>query len=530
MKTCLLALIVLHLGLAAAAAQPVITNQPQSQTAIVGATVSFSVGATGAPPLSYQWIFRNLGNPLPGATNDTLILPNVQASNDGNYRVTITNAAGSVLSGSARLTVVTPPTITPANPTASLFADVTLLATNVAAGAISSQWLFNGEPIVGAVTNRLVVTNVQKTNAGDYAIVATYAFGSATSQVATLKIVPFNSIYCFGFSWTDTRGIGCGWNLPSYYMSRACNGPMWPEFLSTNLGLAYAESNNYARCGATAADVLNQVAGFAAPPKPQLSLYGLWAGDSDFLRAIPPDGFGFGYLNVTNEVAWNQLIQTIISSNSNAVNRLYTKGARAIVIQNQVDYRGLPGALLAFGTNSVGLSKLSEYIARFNAGFIDAMNAYSQTRPDLRIVSVDMFSKVNDVLGHPDKFDVAETKIDALGDMNLTDKSFAGPGADYVFWDALHPTSKLYKLVASWHREALTHTAPETLDAKRTNGDATIGMRHLLIGRDYTLQTSSDLASWNEVQTFTASAGTNEVTHPLKEGTASVFYRLQWQP
>jgi len=42
-----------------------------------------------------------------------------------------------------------------------------------------------------------------------------------------------------------------------------------------------------------------------------------------------------------------------------------------------------------------------------------------------------------------------------------------------------------------------------------------VAMNHLLIGRDYTLQTSSDLTSWNDVQTFTASAGTNQVTQSL---------------
>jgi hypothetical protein len=54
MKAKLLPLLTLNLGLAAVLAQPIITNQPQSQTNIVGATVTFSVGATGTPPLSYQ--------------------------------------------------------------------------------------------------------------------------------------------------------------------------------------------------------------------------------------------------------------------------------------------------------------------------------------------------------------------------------------------------------------------------------------------------------------------------------------------
>ena len=294
-------------------AQPVITNQPQSQTTIVGATVTFSVGATGAPPLSYQWVFRTLSNRLPGATNATLTLPNVQASNAGIYRVVITNDSGSVLSSSASLTVVTPPVITPVNPTASLFADVTLLATNVAAGAISSQWLFNGMAIVGAVTTQLLVTNVQKTNIGDYAFVATYAPGSATSQLARITVTPFQSLYFFGGSWNDTGGNGCNWPTPGYYQNRACNGPMWPEFVTTNLGLAYVAMNNRARCGATSGDILGQIASLPASRHARLSLFFVGEAVGDFLFAADnayqaPSG-DVPFVHWTNDLAWNGVLQ-----------------------------------------------------------------------------------------------------------------------------------------------------------------------------------------------------------------------------
>ena len=35
--------------------QPIITNQPQSCTNVVGTTATFLVGATGTEPLAYQW-------------------------------------------------------------------------------------------------------------------------------------------------------------------------------------------------------------------------------------------------------------------------------------------------------------------------------------------------------------------------------------------------------------------------------------------------------------------------------------------
>src|SRR5437879_3387727 len=104
----------------------------------------------------------------------------------------------------------------------------------------------------------LIVTNVQRSNAGNYNVVVTNLSGSVTSQVAALAITPFNSIYCFGASMTATHN--CGTLDPlSYWHNRYSNGPLWPEFLSSNLGLTYVEANNYAACGATSSDMLNQV-------------------------------------------------------------------------------------------------------------------------------------------------------------------------------------------------------------------------------------------------------------------------------
>ena len=530
MKTKLLALLAFHLGLAAVVAQPVITNQPQNQTASAGATAMFTVGATGAPPLSYQW--RSHANAttftnIPWGTEATLVLTNVQPTGR-RFAVVVTDAGGLSVTSSplVTLTVVTPPTITPANPTASLFADVTLLAANGSAAPLTYQWLFNGAPIAGAVTNRLVVTNIQKTNVGNYAIAATYAFGSATSQVATLKLVPFNSIYCFGFSWTDTIGNGCGWSAPNYYGNRACNGPMWPEFLSTNLGLAYVGSNNFAHCGAFTSDMLNQIASlFRAPRHPELSLYCLWAGGGDFLLAYPPDGFGHGLVPVTNGVAWNGVLQTMIQNTSNMVQRLYTNGARAVLLQNLNATNFSDVA--ALGLHDAGV--LDGYVRRFNADLVVTIKALHRTHPDLRLYLVDVYTKLEEVVAHPDQFGFTKTTIDALGDTNLTDKSFTGPGADYVFWDRFHPTSKVHQRMASWHLESLTNTLQETLNAKQDDDGIKIELTHLLIGHDYTLQTSSDLASWNDVQAFTASAGTNQWTGALKT-EASTFYRLRWNP
>jgi len=84
---------------------PTITLQPQSQTVPVGSNVIFSVSVTGTPPPSYQW--RANGANVPGATDSTLMLPNVQLIQSGSFfSVVVSNAAGSTNSADALLTVV----------------------------------------------------------------------------------------------------------------------------------------------------------------------------------------------------------------------------------------------------------------------------------------------------------------------------------------------------------------------------------------------------------------------------------------
>jgi hypothetical protein len=84
--------------------QPTITTQPSSQSTPLGESATFSVVASGSPPLSYQW--DKGGSPIPGATSATFVAATVQASDSGStFTVEVSNAAGSITSDPATLTV-----------------------------------------------------------------------------------------------------------------------------------------------------------------------------------------------------------------------------------------------------------------------------------------------------------------------------------------------------------------------------------------------------------------------------------------
>jgi hypothetical protein len=183
---------------------PAISVQPAGQTITAGQDASFSVTASGTS-LSYQWRRSTDGGAnftdIAGATNATLTLTAVPlADNAHQFRVVVSNSAGSVTSNTALLTV-NPAQIIPAFSTQpasqSVIAPNTATFSVVATGTPSPtlQWQLSTNAggsftdIVGATGSSYTTP---ATGAGDngnqYQVVATNASGTATSTAATLTV------------------------------------------------------------------------------------------------------------------------------------------------------------------------------------------------------------------------------------------------------------------------------------------------------------------------------------------------------
>ncbi len=94
------------------AAPPVVTAQPSNQTVTAGQTASFSVIATGTPPLTYQW--QNNGSPISGATSSSFTTAATVATDSGkSFRCVVTNSVSSVTSQAALLIVTMAPPVIP---------------------------------------------------------------------------------------------------------------------------------------------------------------------------------------------------------------------------------------------------------------------------------------------------------------------------------------------------------------------------------------------------------------------------------
>ena len=127
-----------------AAVPPSITQQPASVSVRANDPVSFSVTAGGTAPFSYQWLFN--GATIPGANAATYTIPQVQNGDAGNYTVVVSNAAGSVTSAAATLTIAPPGTnLALGRPaTASSTQGGGLEAGNATDGNLTTRWASAG--------------------------------------------------------------------------------------------------------------------------------------------------------------------------------------------------------------------------------------------------------------------------------------------------------------------------------------------------------------------------------------------------
>jgi hypothetical protein len=172
---------------------PQILTQPSTVTVTAPQPATFSVEATGAAPLSYQW--RRNGTTIPGATSAIYVRTPTAVSDTGStYSVVVSNGGGSSTSAAASLTVSpapVPPSITTQPSNTMAFEPNAASFSVVATGTspLNYQWLRNGAPIAGATSSSYVVSpTTPGLNGSSFSVVVSNVAGSVTSSAATLSV------------------------------------------------------------------------------------------------------------------------------------------------------------------------------------------------------------------------------------------------------------------------------------------------------------------------------------------------------
>jgi hypothetical protein len=168
---------------------PAITTQPANASVGQGQTATFTVVATGTSP-TYQWQ-RGTTN-IAGATSASYTTPATVAGDNGaTFRVIVTNAAGTVTSSAATLTVIAPPAITTQPASATVNVGQTATFSVAASGTgLSYQWQRGTTNIAGATSASYTTpATVIGDSGATFRVVVTNVGGSVTSSGATLTVV-----------------------------------------------------------------------------------------------------------------------------------------------------------------------------------------------------------------------------------------------------------------------------------------------------------------------------------------------------
>ncbi|QHZ59572.1 hypothetical protein sortkaff_24 [Escherichia phage sortkaff] len=224
-----------------------------------GATQTLTVAASGGiAPLSYQWKKVSGGTTVNvGSNSPSYAIANYQASNNGDYYVTVTDSQGQTKDSQRIRLKVALSLSTNLTPTKAVYIGDPLTLTVAAAGGLapySYQWQKNGVNIAGATAATYTKTAATGDNATYTCIVKDSAVpqGSVTSQACAVTL---NTLPAFTTQPPATSSVATGGNI-SIGPVQASGGvaPLTYQWLKDGVAVSGATSATFTKTGAASGD------------------------------------------------------------------------------------------------------------------------------------------------------------------------------------------------------------------------------------------------------------------------------------
>ena len=227
-----------------------ITTQPANLSANPGAAATFSVGATGSVPMSYQW--RKAGVAIPGATAATYTIAAAGAANVASYDVVVGNPVGTVVSAVAKLTLNEAVVITtqPVGSTVSAGSAVVLTVAAKGTDPKTYQWHKDGVALEGGTAAAYSIGSVQTANAGTYTVVVSNVVNSLTSAAAVVQLLQPAAITTQPVSVMVNPGT-----LASFSVTATGGGTLTYQWRKAGVNLSGGTAASYKIAAAKTTDV-----------------------------------------------------------------------------------------------------------------------------------------------------------------------------------------------------------------------------------------------------------------------------------
>lgn len=257
---------------------PAISVQPADQTVTEPETATFNVTASGTA-LQYQWQLSTDGGAnwtdISGATSPSYTTPATSASESGaQFRVRISNSAGSAISTAATLTINTAPPPTGGVPVFSTQPQNITVAEGqvahfsaVSGNATSYQWVQSSDGanwfyINGATSATYDVTASMALNGYRYYVRAINNYGSTNSATVTLTVTATPpSLPVFTTQPVDTAttegqaatfsAAASGWPTPTFQWQVSNDGGSTWDNMNGATADTYTQPGNINTCSAS---------------------------------------------------------------------------------------------------------------------------------------------------------------------------------------------------------------------------------------------------------------------------------------
>jgi outer membrane lipase/esterase len=322
-----------------------------------------------------------------------------------------------------------------------------------------------------------------------------------TALVQPAAAQQYSNMIVFGDSLSDAGRLfaltgGTSPASPPYVNGRFSNGPVWVELLAPKLGFAFNAATDFAVGGAESGTggpvgVSTQVNALSATTAIGANtLVVHWAGANDLLNraATTPSA---------------TLIAQTVTNNVTNISTLAARGAKTILVGNLPDLGRTPGGIAS--GNGTSLSALTQ---AYNASLVAQLPAIETAR-NTRIVVLNTFGLITDVLNNPSVYGFANTTIPCITTTGATGACATAASANAsVFFDPIHPTAAAHAVVANFAAATLdqdaniarigavtSHIAPLVLDNLRQTTYDRLNVLRITNSRERSTQPMSVYAS-----------------------------------
>lgn len=286
----------------------------------------------------------------------------------------------------------------------------------------------------------------------------------------------FTSLYCFGDGvCTTTDNTGDPPEL--YHGNRYCNGRVWLEVFAEWQGLPYDPANNLSYFGHSSDALVTNTAAFTAPADVATSLVVVWSANADLVGFISDTNLGYTPADIP---AWTAEIDQAVLRHLQAVNNLFNKGVRTVIMFGCADVTETPAYI--FMNPPSARPFIRARAIQFNAALELAIKGLASSQPGLTIHLPDVFGFFDQVVTNPGDFGLVNSPGDAGALIQSPPYQLDGPEADYVFWDYWHPSAKFQMHLAEFVKELLSPVRVAGIDV--AGGEAQLQLANIPLARE----------------------------------------------